>query len=124
MDFLCVDLLLSAEHAFLYNDLDTFKRLALNVDDISFQNYSLRDANLLMTGRRFDREKGEIILHRDGPLVWRWDILTNLYLAAHTVFLNAQNLTNPQNIPNNLPNDFSVGEIRPIYETSNSAQDN
>jgi len=38
--------------------------------------------------------------------------------------LNAQNLTNPQNIPNNLPNDFSVGEIRPIYETSNSAQDN
>jgi hypothetical protein len=56
------------QHAFLHGDLTAITRLAEQNDYLG--NYILRLMNATMIGRKFDKEKGQIVIKKLGKLQW------------------------------------------------------
>lgn len=96
-DFLYLSQIFSSiQHAFVHGDLIAISRVSKEQEDVYLENYTLRVANKVMLGRRFDKRKGQIILQRSGKLEWDASQIVALYRAmmrAHdTVFDEAPSI--------------------------------
>lgn len=82
--WLCLDVLLAAQHAAIHGDLTTFTKVANEQFDTQEQSELLRLANVLMTGREFFKEKGEVKCRKTGKLGWNWSALAALAQAVQS----------------------------------------
>ena len=63
------ELFSTLQHAFLDGDLRPIMRMAEDDEDLG--SYTLRLMNKVIIGRKFDKQKGKIVIRKDGKL--RWD---------------------------------------------------
>ena len=73
------ELFCALQHAFLYQDLDAIKRIA-EADEF-LGNYTLRVMNKVMIGRKFRKQKGKIVIRKEGRLEWNTDQVIAVYRA-------------------------------------------
>jgi hypothetical protein len=82
-DYVCA-VFSALQHAFLHGDLTVIARIAEN--DELLGSYTLRLMNKVMTGRKFDKQKGKVIIRKSGKLEWNANQIVAVYramIAAH-----------------------------------------
>lgn len=77
------ELFSALQHAFAHGDLTAITRIA--EDDEFLGNYTLRLMNKVMIGRKFDKQKGKIVIRKEGKLQWDASQIVAVYRAMIAV---------------------------------------